>query len=500
MKKASLLIVVIISTAAVLFSCKKELSCEGCANKNKPPIANAGKDSAITLPADSILLDGILSTDPDGKIIHWKWTEVSGSSSVVINNAVAAKTIAKNLAAGVYQFELTVTDNGGLSSRDTLQINVNPSIVINHSPVANAGNDTTINLPVSTANLDGSKSSDPDNNITAYQWTEISGPASFTIVNANSAKTQVVHFVEGVYQFELQVTDAGGLLGKDTVQVTVTSQPSPPPPCTTNCNKIVFVSNRDGNDEIYTCNADGSNVARLTNDPAADGQPVWSPDGTRIAFVRMNDLYIMNADGSSVVRKTFSGCNYPAWSPDGKKIVYSEKPDLATISIMNLTSGSVAKLPNMYGSSVTPSAAWSPDGTKIAFDSDWNAWDFISDIFTISPDGSAFTLLTKTFFNDSDYWRPAWSPNGTKLSVTLYQMNSIVEHKGSIAVMNADGSGLTIIKTGVDMTIWNETRTAWSPDGTRIAYTDNKTVKWVAADGSASGTIVANGWDADWKH
>ena len=63
--------------------------------------------------------------------------------------------------------------------------------------------------------------------------------------------------------------------------------------------------------------------------------------------------------------------------------------------------------------------------------------------------------------------------------------------------MNADGTGLTIIVTGLPSPHYE---TSWSPDGTRIAYTESNTIKWVAANGSAGGTIVTNGWDADWKH
>ena len=69
--------------------------------------------------------------------------------------------------------------------------------------------------------LDGSASTDPNNNISSYLWTKISGPSSFTIANANSVQTQVTNLVEGVYQFELKVTDAGGLFDKDMMQVTV---------------------------------------------------------------------------------------------------------------------------------------------------------------------------------------------------------------------------------------------------------------------------------------
>jgi hypothetical protein len=194
----------------------------------------------------------------------------------------------------------------------------------NKPPIAVAGNDTTITLPANTINLDGSKSTDPDNNITTYTWTKIEGPSSFSIANASGVQTQANNLAEGVYLFELKVTDAGGLFDRDTIRITVNQQPSPPP-CTTNCDKIVFVSKRDGNDEIYSCNADGSNVTRLTNNAAVDEYPAWSPDGTKIAFTRNDGLYIMNADGSNIVQKTFSTnliARHPSWSPDGSKIVF----------------------------------------------------------------------------------------------------------------------------------------------------------------------------------
>jgi hypothetical protein len=98
---------------------------------------------------------------------------------------------------------------------------ITPAPSGNKPPVANAGSDQTITLPINAVTLDGSKSTDPDNNITSYAWTKLSGPSSFIIANANAVQIQVTNLTQGVYEFELKVTDAGGLFSKDTMQVTV---------------------------------------------------------------------------------------------------------------------------------------------------------------------------------------------------------------------------------------------------------------------------------------
>jgi len=107
-------------------SCKKEYSCENCRAKNQPPIAHAGNDTTIVLPVDSVIFDGSASTD-DKKIASYQWKKISGPGTVTIRNATAVTTVVNNLAPGVYQFELKVTDDEGLFSLDTLLITVNPS-------------------------------------------------------------------------------------------------------------------------------------------------------------------------------------------------------------------------------------------------------------------------------------------------------------------------------------------------------------------------------------
>jgi len=218
------LVIFSIALIETIVSCRKPWPWPDMAPGNNNPIAVAGPDQVITLPTDSVSLDGSTSSDPDGKISEWRWTKISGPASFTIAHANDSVSKVKNLIAGIYQFGLMVRDNGGLSATDTMQVIVTREDPVNRPPVANAGNDTTITLPANTANLDGSKSSDPDNNITTYQWTKIKGPSSSSIASSNAAQTQVTNLVEGVYQFELKVIDVGRLFDKDTVQIIVNAQ------------------------------------------------------------------------------------------------------------------------------------------------------------------------------------------------------------------------------------------------------------------------------------
>jgi len=101
-KLFTFLFAILFAVAIIFISCKKP-SCEGCAGNNKPPIAAAGPDQVITLPTDSVLLDGSNSSDPDGKISDWRWTKISGPASFTISGS-AAKTPVKSLQAGIYNF------------------------------------------------------------------------------------------------------------------------------------------------------------------------------------------------------------------------------------------------------------------------------------------------------------------------------------------------------------------------------------------------------------
>jgi hypothetical protein len=184
---------------------------------NLPPTANAGADKVITLPVNSVILSGS-GTDLDGTISSYSWTKISGPSSFSIKNSSSPTCDISGLVEGVYLFELKVTDDKGDSGKDTIQVSVKRAI--NLAPASDAGTDQTITLPVNTATLSGN-GTDADGTITNYLWTKISGPSVFKIANPASAVTSVSDLTEGLYQFELKVTDNNGATAKDTVQIVV---------------------------------------------------------------------------------------------------------------------------------------------------------------------------------------------------------------------------------------------------------------------------------------
>jgi hypothetical protein len=195
---------------------------------NHPPLADAGPDQYITLPVNSVALNGS-GSDDDGSIASYSWSKVAGPDQFTIANAASGQTAVSNLTQGVYGFRLEVVDNQGAVSADTVQISVSAALPPpNKAPIAYAGADQTITLPANSAQLTGT-GTDADGSISAYQWARISGPATSNLTTPSGASTTVNGLVEGSYQFELTVTDNLGATGKDTVVLVVNPAPNQPP-------------------------------------------------------------------------------------------------------------------------------------------------------------------------------------------------------------------------------------------------------------------------------
>lgn len=251
--------------------------------ENRPPIAKAGADKTIKLPNDSALLDGTGSTDPDGKITEWLWRKIAGPSSVVIQDTTASVSRVRKLLPGEYSFELKVIDNDGLFDKDTVRIFVDSANVPNRPPVARAGEDQIIILPVNKASLDGSGSTDPDNNIIGYAWRKITGPTNSVFSDPVAMQAEALDLTNGVYLFELTVTDAGGLFSTDTMKVTVNISPNKSPIAEAG-NDLTVTYN------LQTCSMEPSLIT-------LDGKLSRDPDGTIVSY----QWSIVFAESSSAV-------------------------------------------------------------------------------------------------------------------------------------------------------------------------------------------------------
>jgi Tol biopolymer transport system component len=136
--------------------------------------------------------------------------------------------------------------------------------------------------------------------------------------------------------------------------------------------KIAFVSDRDGDHDIYLMNLDGTDQVRLSDNPEDDLYPAWSPDGQMIAFESRRDgnpeIYVMDRDGTAVTRLTDdpSADTQPVWSPDGQTIVFaSDRRGTMDLFTMDAGGGSVARLTRAAGDEYP--SDWSEDGRRILF-------------------------------------------------------------------------------------------------------------------------------------
>lgn len=189
---------------------------------NNRPIVNAGANQNITLPDTDAAINATVS-DPDGTIASILWTQVSGPAAATFSATNVEDITVSSLVAGVYTFSMLVTDDDGDTQTDEVVITVNEAP--NIAPVAAAGNDATITLPLDSILLVGSGTDDVS--VTGYSWAFFSGPAGYTIATPTNDSTWITGLVPGTYFFRLTVTD-GSLTDTDDVVITVLPAVVPP--------------------------------------------------------------------------------------------------------------------------------------------------------------------------------------------------------------------------------------------------------------------------------
>ena len=210
---------------------------------NQPPVASAGSNQTITLPANTATLTGS-GTDADGTIASYAWSQTGGTAATITSPGAATTTITGLTTAGTRTFLLTVTDNQGGTGTATVTVTVNAG---NQSPVANAGSNQSITLPTNTATLTGS-GTDADGSMASYGWSQTGGTAA-TITSPGSATTTITGLTTvGTRTFLLTVTDNQGATGTSAATVTVTLRmpTNQPPVASAGSNQTITLADEYG--------------------------------------------------------------------------------------------------------------------------------------------------------------------------------------------------------------------------------------------------------------
>jgi Tol biopolymer transport system component len=245
----------------------------------------------------------------------------------------------------------------------------------------------------------------------------------------------------------------------------------------------VLPVSREDISKIYLVDPTTGATTNITPDDAEYFFPTWSPDGTRIAVDRFEfsgdtgaeGIYVMNADGTDLHQilplhlPPMSG-HHIHWSPDGSRIAFvrldrsnsgEESEWVQQLMVMDADGGNLRALTTPEDGQVH-SFSWSPDGTQIVFTKQYLASErkFGWDLYVMPAEGGPATRLT----TDGHSLDPSWSPDGQQIAFVSYEGDAF-RHRG-VYVMNADGSGRTRLTNSGAI----DEYPAWAPDGSVIVF------------------------------
>jgi hypothetical protein len=325
--------------------------------------------------------------------------------------------------------------------------------------------------------------------VTGYNVYRSTTPGSgYTLLNSMPLATSPRGYTDSTavsgtrYYYIIRSTGAGGSLSTASPEAVVTPWGRANGVWSPDGRRLLFISDRSGNDEVYSIGVTGSGLQRLTYTPNEEGYPSWSPDGTQIAYSVLVGaalrVVIAAPDGTGATAVGPDGAYQPAWSPDGERIAYVLGTDIWT---MNASDGSdPVQITSAAGNNYQPD--WSPDGSQLTFTSDRSG---AFRVYVCDADGANPLAVSDVTGSPS---APAWTPDGTRITFVSSHVYSVLP----------DGSGQTDIIASSDYDY------RLSPDGLKAAYVDwvsaTATNVFVAQPDGTGATNITNTDDHDWLH
>lgn len=264
---------------------------------------------------------------------------------------------------------------------------------------------------------------------------------------------------------------------------------------------IVYSEVRNAGQHLWVVDPDGTGARQLTTDQrASDTDPVVSPDGRRVAFVRTGEggssICVIGIDGTGLAElsplQKVSVRVAPSWSPDGTTIAYAQEDGGILVSPVD---GSDARL-IVDQSFVASGLTWSPDGTRIAFAAPGNAADASPDSDLWITDAQGTTQVNITGTTDASETSPSWSPDGNSILFARTtpsggaMLMTIAPDPDASPVQVTDGSSL-------------DQNPSWSPDGSRIVFdrtwAEGTDVFTMQIDGLDLALVARNATDPAWQ-